>query len=146
MASRVDPSALRAARERMGLTQHELARRVGAAGGERISRWELGTSEPRPSFLLQLASVLDLDPGELLALEGEVPDLRALRFEAGCSVPEVAVSVRVSKAAYQRWEAGQWRRLPGGSTLAALAATFDVSASNVSAAFDEARRLADPPE
>ena len=46
----MDPGALRAARERAGLTQHQLARLVGVAGGERVSRWELGTSEPRPEI------------------------------------------------------------------------------------------------
>ncbi|WP_425577343.1 helix-turn-helix domain-containing protein [Nocardioides endophyticus] len=49
----LDPSVLRAAREEAGLTQHELARLVGVAGGERISRWELGASVPRPDFLGQ---------------------------------------------------------------------------------------------
>ena len=52
MASGIDPSALRTARESAGLTQHELARLVGAAGGERVSRWELGASVPRPDFLV----------------------------------------------------------------------------------------------
>ena len=42
--SGVDPVALRDARLRMGLTQHELARLI-VAGGERISRWELGSSQ-----------------------------------------------------------------------------------------------------
>ena len=43
--SGVDPLALRDARLRMGLTQHELARLIDVAGGERISRWELGSSQ-----------------------------------------------------------------------------------------------------
>jgi transcriptional regulator with XRE-family HTH domain len=47
----LNPEALRAARVRAGLTQHELARLVGVAGGERVSRWELGTSRPRPEIL-----------------------------------------------------------------------------------------------
>jgi transcriptional regulator with XRE-family HTH domain len=54
----VDPEALRAARIRAGLTRPELARLVGVAGGERVSRWELGTSSPRPEILHQLARVL----------------------------------------------------------------------------------------
>ncbi len=57
MVSGIDPSELRAARESAGLTQHELARLVGAAGGERVSRWELGVRFVRahglPHDLLQ---------------------------------------------------------------------------------------------
>jgi len=40
--SGVDPVALRDARFRMGLTQHELARLINVTGGERISRWDRG--------------------------------------------------------------------------------------------------------
>jgi len=40
--SGVDPVAHRDARFRMGLTQHQLARLINAAGGERISRWDRG--------------------------------------------------------------------------------------------------------
>ena len=62
----VDPRALRDARVRANLTQHDAARRVGVAGGERISRWELGTSEPRPSVLKRLAEVYGVGVDELL--------------------------------------------------------------------------------
>ncbi len=72
MASGIDPNALRAAREEAGLTQHELARLVGAAGGERISRWELGTSSPRPDFLVRLANALDIPALRLIHLDGDV--------------------------------------------------------------------------
>ena len=75
----VAPAALRAARERAGLTQHQLARLVGVAGGERVSRWELGTSEPRPEILVRLAKVLDVEAMDLLDVEAGV-NLRALRF------------------------------------------------------------------
>ena len=46
----------------MGLTQHELARLIDVAGGERISRWELGSSAPRPEMLLRLAQALPAPP------------------------------------------------------------------------------------
>src|SRR3546814_10989586 len=87
MASGIDPSALRTARESAGLTQHELARLVGAAGGERVSRWELGASVPRPDFLVKLARALDITTLRLIHLEGDTPDLRALRLQAGPTVP-----------------------------------------------------------
>lgn len=96
MVSALDPSELRAAREKAGLTQHELARLVGAAGGERVSRWELGTSVPRPDFLVRLARALDIPTLRLIHIDGEMPDLRALRLQAGLTVPRLAAAVNVA--------------------------------------------------
>src|SRR3546814_13770041 len=96
MASGIDPSALRTARESAGLTQHELARLVGAAGGERVSRWELGASVPRPDFLVKLARALDIPTLRLIHLEGDTPDLRALRLQAGLTVPELATRTNMA--------------------------------------------------
>lgn len=107
MASGVDPSALRAARERAGLTQHELARVVGAAGGERISRWELGTSVPRPDFLVKLAKARDMPTVRLIRLDGDVPDLKAPRLQAGLTVPTLAAAANVAVPTYYAWEQGR---------------------------------------
>jgi len=140
MASGIDPNALRAAREEAGLTQHELARLVGAAGGERISRWELGTSSPRPDFLVRLAKALDIPTLRLIHLDGDVPDLRALRLQAGLTVPELATSVNVAVPTYYAWEQGRWTRLPAPRSLDALARALGASADAVVAAFHEAQR------
>lgn len=141
MVSGVDPSALRAAREAAGLTQHELARLIGVAGGERISRWELGTSEPRPEFLMKLASVLNIPTLNLIDLSGEVPDLRALRLQAGLAATDLVARASISKATYLRWEAGDWSRLPGNATIEALSQGLGVPADVVMAGFREAQRL-----
>lgn len=45
-APALDGDALRRARERAGLSQNELARRVGLAAGDRVSRWERGRRGP----------------------------------------------------------------------------------------------------
>ena len=47
MSSGVDPTALRAARERLGLTQHQLARLVGVAGGDRRGRLPAAGGHPQ---------------------------------------------------------------------------------------------------
>lgn len=140
MASGIDPSELRAAREKAGLTQHELARLVGAAGGERISRWELGTSTPRPDFLVRLAKALNIPTLRLIHLDGEVPDLRALRLQAGLTAPDVAAAVTVAVPTYYAWEQGRWMRLPAPKALEALARAFVQSIEVVVAAFHEAQR------
>lgn len=142
MASGVDPAALRAARERAGLTQHQLARLVGVAGGERISRWELGASEPRPDIVVRLAKALDLPALQLLEIVDEVPDLRALRFAAGLSAVEVAARVHVSKTTYQHWESGRWERMPERRNLQALARALSVGVRETVAALECSRALA----
>ena len=81
----VDPRALRAARLRIGLTQHELAREVRVAGGERISLWELGKSSPHPSVVHRLAAALRVGVEDLLQPSIGEPDLRELRTTAGLS-------------------------------------------------------------
>ncbi|MEJ7833253.1 MAG: helix-turn-helix transcriptional regulator [Nocardioides sp.] len=140
MISGIDPRALRAARERAGLTQSELARRIGVVGGERVSRWELGRSQPRPDLLVRMAEELDLRPRQLVMPASSVPDLRALRLAAGLDAYEVVEAIHLSLPTYRKWEQGRWRRLPAKGTLATLARTFMVSLSEVERAFHAARR------
>ena len=140
MSSGVDPTALRAARERLGLTQHQLARLVGVAGGERISRWELGLDEPRPDSLARLAGVLKTAVVELLDVDSEHRDLRALRYCAGLSAAEVARATHISTRSYARWESGCWARPPSPDNLRAIARTLNVSMDDVREALDLPQR------
>lgn len=139
MSSGVDPTALRAARERLGLTQHQLARLVGVAGGERISRWELGLDEPRPDSLARLARALNAQVVELLGVDPECRDLRALRYCAGLSAGEVAAAAHISARSYARWESGSWVRPPSAETLRAIARKLDVPMGTVRDALELAR-------
>jgi transcriptional regulator with XRE-family HTH domain len=93
--SGVNPAALRDARLRMGLTQHELARLIDVAGGERISRWGLGSSAPRPEILHRLAQALHVGAADLLEAGGPV-DLRRLRASAGLSARALAARAHIS--------------------------------------------------
>jgi transcriptional regulator with XRE-family HTH domain len=56
---------LRAARERLGLTQEEVAARSGVQAGE-ISRIERGKRDPQVSTLEKIASAVGVPPGRLL--------------------------------------------------------------------------------
>ncbi len=131
----VDPQALRAARVRQGLTQHELARLVGVAGGERVSRWELGTSAPRTPVLTPLARALGVELGDLLNPDSDGPGLRRMRVLAGLTVRQLADRVHVSVANIQRWEAGRVKRLPPPDVLKQLAAAMDTTVGEVERAF-----------
>lgn len=142
MSSGVDPTALRAARERLGLTQHQLARLVGVAGGERISRWELGLDEPRPDSLARLARVLRAQIIDLLDVDPEHCDLRALRYCAGLGASEVAAAAHISARSYARWESGSWVRPPSAENLRAIARKLDVPVTAVRDALQLAREQA----
>lgn len=131
----VDPAALRAARERAGLTQHELARQVGVAGGERLSMWELGTSVPRPALLRRLAAAVGVPPAELLLEDGSEPDLRRLRWLAGLSAREAARKANVSLATWTRWEGGTGSRRPTDSQMDMLAELLGTSRESLMTAF-----------
>ena len=144
MSSGVDPSALRAARERLGLTQHQLARMVGVAGGERISRWELGLDEPRPDSWERLARVLNAPVVELHGVDPERLDLRALRYCAGLSAGEVAAAVHISARSYARWESGAWVQPPSTESLRAIARRLNVSVGAVREALELAHQAEQP--
>jgi transcriptional regulator with XRE-family HTH domain len=144
MSSGVDPSALRAARERLGLTQHQLARLVGVAGGERISRWELGLDEPRPDLLARLAHVLDTPAAALLDVDADRLDLRGLRYCAGLAVTQLAAAVHVSARSYVRWETGAWVRPPSERNVRALARALNVRPDTVRRALDRAKGRPEP--
>lgn len=138
MGSSVDPEALRDARLRMGLTQHELARLIDVAGGERISRWELGTSAPRPAMLHRLAQALNVDTADLLEAKGPA-DLRRLRTSAGLSARALAALAHISAPTYIRWESGRTKRPPAEQALKPLAKALRVSVEDVESAIATAR-------
>lgn len=56
---------LRAARERLGLTQEEVAQRSGVHSTE-VSRIEAGKRDPKVSTLERLAKAVEVKPGRLL--------------------------------------------------------------------------------
>lgn len=56
---------LRIARQRTGLTQRGLAKRMDRAQS-RIAEWEGGKCLPQTDSIVRLAEVLEIEPGELL--------------------------------------------------------------------------------
>ncbi len=136
---RLNPASLRAARVRAGLTQHEFARLVGVAGGERVSRWELGASTPRPEILRRVATVLSVSPTDLMVPSDEPFDLRGLRAAAGLSMEDVASRAHVSKSTLSRWESGHIVKTPGRAALTLLADSLGVTVDDVERAFERGR-------
>jgi len=56
---------LRDARDKLGLTQEQVAERSGVQAGE-VSRIESGKRDPQVSTVLKLAKAVEVKPGELL--------------------------------------------------------------------------------
>lgn len=56
---------LRDARDRLGITQEEVAARSGVQAGE-ISRIERGKRDPQVSTLEKIAAAVEMPPGRLL--------------------------------------------------------------------------------
>lgn len=71
MADRTKPritnsSYISARRRELGITQGQLAMRIGCKGNQ-ISRWEHKANCPGGRYLIQLAQALDCDPSDILA-------------------------------------------------------------------------------
>lgn len=134
--SSFDPDALRRARLAAGLTQSQLAHRIGVAGAERISMWERGEVPPGSAARLRaLGRALKVPPDTFLTTptvhaEDETDFLR-LRIHAGISREDLARRAGVSAATVNRWETGQYVRLPKAETVRLLARALHTTMSHV---------------
>ena len=95
---------LREARLAAGLTQAQLAQRVGVADGTRVAAWEHGRSTPHPATWAAICSLLGIAPEE-----AGVVTLRSLRLRRGLTQDEVAAEVGVAASTVARWESGTHR-------------------------------------
>lgn len=66
---RVFSETVETARKRKGLTQPELAERLGLRQ-QTISKWEKGQARPRSGFVKEVAAELDLSEHDLLVMAG----------------------------------------------------------------------------
>ena len=76
-------------RERMGLTQEQVAEKLGI-GNDAVSRMERGTVEPSAGRLLNMARILNCAPAEFLMLTNDDDDelTKAIRFLVSLASPE----------------------------------------------------------
>jgi transcriptional regulator with XRE-family HTH domain len=135
----VDPDALRAARLRAGLTQHQLAVVLGISGAVRVSEWESRPHALAAPRLAGLAEALGVRPVDILQ-RPDGPDLRFLRVQAGMSVPQLAAAVGVSAPTVWRWENGERTRPRSRETLQRLARVLGCDVVEIEAAFSRAGR------
>lgn len=67
-------------RKKQGLTQEQLAVKVGVSAGA-VSKWETGGSSPDIFLLGPLARALDTTPDELLSFRKELPEEEIMRIK-----------------------------------------------------------------
>lgn len=93
-------------RERKGVTQDELATRVGVEQPT-INRWEKGKREPKFKDLFALSEILEVSVAELLGLEAapesrsselSVETLARLIFDLGPSIPKAKISEQAAQS------------------------------------------------
>lgn len=134
-----DPRRLRALREERGLTQADLAARVGVRRTYFI-QWEREqgrATTPTPRMLGRLADVLGVQPQQLTSIAPGDALLSDLRTWAGLSQPELARVLQVPETSLSAVERGQ---RPLDTTMAkGLAAHLDVSVADVRRAYERAR-------
>ena len=157
-----DPTRLKAARERAGLTQRDLAEKLitatqveqddsgpSAVSLEQlrqlsrkiesartlINYYEVGKRTPRADMLYQLAAALDVDPLDLLA-PGSPITLATLRARRGLLQEDVARHLNRSRAYYARMETGTAEI--SAEDRQRLAALLGINASRVGEAVSDA--------
>lgn len=106
------PTETTAARERMGLTVHQVAQSMATCGvpvhPDLVEAWEAGTHVPTETQLFALADVLWCPVATLMGIEPQT--LRELRLARQISAERLALRVGMELAAYEaaehkdRWE------------------------------------------
>lgn len=97
---------LAGARQALGLSQRELAERVGASR-QSVWEWESDRLGPHPRYVPLLCDALDVSPIWLLVFEDN-PTLRDLRTAWGLSQPQIAELTGLTQSTISRVERGDW--------------------------------------
>lgn len=90
-----------AAREAQGLTQEELAKKLGVKL-KTIRGWEDDVDEPRANRLSMLAGMLNVSMRWLLTAEGEGLDAPLGEVELSGDVKDILLDIRRTKADFAR--------------------------------------------
>jgi transcriptional regulator with XRE-family HTH domain len=142
---RFDANKLREARIELGITQADLAKRIGVDPGV-VNSWEVRGARPSVPNLGRVASALGLTVPDLYRSDaGAAGSLVDLRVRAGLSQREAAELLKVSQARISRWERGVSR--PNWEELSSYAQVLNTDRITVGAAVDlTANQHGNPPK
>lgn len=130
---------MRTSRERVGLSQDDLAQRIHSARSE-ISRWESGARIPRIDIVTRIADALKIDVEELSEI-AQAGTLAEMRVAKELRIVDVAEVLGVSPAWYHRIETGGAAQL-SAPNCAGLAKLFGASEKAITKAFKCGRESA----
>lgn len=129
------PAAMARARRKAGLTQLELAGRLGIAQSM-VARFESGARAPRVVLAAQIADALGVDLATLAHLPQGLARLRALR---GLTQQEAADQAGLTRATLQRLEVASDRVYLTDAHVTALARVYAVDDDQIRAIYNELR-------
>lgn len=132
------PAAFAAARDNAGLSVLDLARRVGI-GFATIYAWERGDRRPQLPALRKAAAALDASLDSLIIVPPDERKLSYYRNIRGITRSECAALVKMPTSTLAAIETGQYTTI-SEEAVAKLSAALDISAGEVVAAFERARR------
>ena len=130
------PDRLVHARERLGLTQEDLAVAANIAPAT-ISHWETGRSSPSPAPLVLVAEVLGLSIADLCVTPLAARTLAQLRQQAGLAQVEAARALGVPESTWGMIERGA--RQIGDHRVDQVAALLKVDVMQVERAWELTR-------
>jgi transcriptional regulator with XRE-family HTH domain len=116
------PTAARRARERLGLSQEDVADALGISRTNYVLV-EAGRRGMGPAVLRRLAQILKVEPYKLTTTSKSQATLRDLREWAGLTQAEVAQLLGVATTTYATIERGE--RQPTDDALLVLGLAFD---------------------
>lgn len=94
-------------REELGLTQEELAKKMGYKSKSTINKIEAGINDITQSKVVAFSKVLETTPATLMGWdETFVSRLRDRRRELGLSVEDIANYLNVDEKEVEKWEIG----------------------------------------
>jgi len=134
---RFDAQRLREARVALGLSQVQLAQRMGVDPGV-LNSWETRGARPSAGNLGRVAFALGLSVSDLYLSDSDaVGTLVDLRVQAGLTQRQLAAELGVSQARVSRWERGLVRPTPNQAGRYAVIVGCDED--TLSAAIDRPR-------
>lgn len=131
-----DRAQMRAGRQALGWSQGRLAAELEVSIVS-IAAWERGARAPQPPVLLALATVINVDPADLLITPRARWTLVELRTVAGLHQQAAARAIHVGADRLRYIEAGYQR--PDERLRAALADVYRCTGSEIDTAWQRGR-------
>lgn len=103
---------IRQRREELGMSQEELAKKLGYKSRSTIAKIEKGENDITQTKIAAFAKALDTTPGYLMGWTSKNENIRKARQKLNLTLDDVAKVVGVSRQTIQRYESGVIDNIP----------------------------------